>query len=269
MNKKKTSYLLVLGFLCFAMLFACNDDQQQKKIQLSSESRSPLTKLTTQAEFLPGFWMSDAYLKKIEQTKSIYVNRFPSAAFYGFIIGKPNQEIDSFLLKPFPSSEDEVDALLEFDRQKNVFKGLTKMHNKQEKFELYPLTQDHIKMYFSDLKKTDDYRKVLDENTELRRILFEGTYFTKDKQMSYTFDRNGKVKGLGDYVFYEVIYDFAGGINFDGLLLYRTTGGGVKSDADLFKYVFKKGVLTLTYVEADWILEKYHVTDTSVTMIKI
>ena len=269
MNKKKTSYFLLLGFLCFAMLFACNDNQQQKKIQVSTESRSPLTKLTTQAEFLPGFWISDAYLKKIEQSKSIFVNRFPPSAFYGFIIGRPNRDIDSFLLKPFPTSADDFESFLEFDRRKNVFKGLTTINQKKEQFELYPLTEEHIKMYLSDLKKTDDYRKVIDENTELRRILFEGTYFTKDKQMSYTFDRNGKVKGIGDYVFYEVIYDFSAGVNFDAILLYRTTGGGVKSDADLFKYTFKKGVLTLTYVEADWILEKYRITDTEVTMIKI
>lgn len=269
MNKKKTLYFSLLGLLFFAILFACNNEQEQKKIQLNSESRSPLTKLATQAEFLPGFWMSDAYLKKIEQTKSIYTNRFPTSAFYGFIIGKSNQEIDSFLLKPFPDYEDEVDSFLEFDRQKNVFKGLTEINHKKERFELYPLTEELIKMYFSALKKTDDYRKVVDENTELRRILFEGTYFTKDKQMSYTFDRTGKVKGLGEYVFYEVVYDFSEGVNFDAILLYRTTGGGVKSDADLYKYEFKKGVLTLTYIEADWILERHRISDTSITMIKI
>ena len=269
MNKKRTLYFTLLGFLCFTMLFACNEEREQKKIQLNSESRSPLTKLATQAEFLPGFWMSDAYLKKIEQAKSVYANRFLTAAFYGFIIGKPNQEIDTFLLKPFPVLNDEVASFLEFDRQKNVFKGLTEINKKKERFELYPLSQEHIKMYFSELKKTDDYRKVIDENTELRRILFEGTYFSKDKQMSYTFDRNGKVKGLGDYAFYEVIYDFAGGVNFDALLLYRTSAGGAKQDADLFKYEFKKGVLNLTYVDADWILEKHRITDSTVTMIKI
>ncbi len=269
MNKKRTIYITLIGFLTFLILFACNEDQGQKKIQLNSESRSPLIKLSTQAEFLPGFWMSDAYLKKIEQSKSIYKHRFPASTFYGFIIGKPSQEVDSFLLKPFPASDDEIDAFLEFDRQKNVFKGLTEINKKKERFELYPLTEELIKMYFSDLKKTDDYRKVVDENTELRRILFEGTYFTKDKQMSYTFDRNGKIKGLGDYTFYEVIYDFSGGVYFDAILLYHTSGGGAKSDADLFKYEFKKGVLTLTYVEADWILEKHRITDTTVTMIKI
>ena len=250
-------------------MFSCDNEAQTKTIQINTESRSPLTKLATQAQFLPGFWMSDSYLKKIEKTKSIFANRFQTSAFYGFIIGKPNLEIDSFLLKPFPAPEVEVDAYLEFDRTKNVFKGLTELNKKKEKFELYPITESLIKMYFSDIKKTDDYRKVVDENTEIRRILFEGNYFTKDKQMSYQFDRNGKLKGLGDYVYYEVLYDFSGGINFDGLLLHRTSGGGAKADADLFKYEFKKGVLTLTYVEADWILEKHRISDTSITMIKI
>ncbi len=269
MNSKRYSTIFLSALLCFVVMYSCDSVPEQKTIELNSESRSPLIKLATQSEFLPGFWMSDSYLKKVEKSKSIYANRYHSSAFFGFIIGKPNQEIDSFLLKSFPKTEMDFDSYLEFDRQKNVFKGLTNMEGKKEKFELYPLTEEMIKMYFSTIKVTDDYRKVLDEKTELRRVLFEGTYFSKDKKFSYQFDRNGKVKGLGEYEYFEVIYDFSKGVGYDAILLYRSSEIGANSDGDLFKFEFKKGVLTLTYVEADWILEKHRITDTTITMIKI
>jgi hypothetical protein len=268
MKQNKYTYFILALLGIFSLMYRC-DSSPEKSITIHTNGSLPTNIHAEQEEELQGFWLNETYLKQIESSKSVFKNRFNSSLFFGCIIGKMEEIKDTFLLKGISTTREDIDSYLTYDRTKHIFHGELTLDEKPQTYELY-LVKDHLlKMYFTNQKLTQDFRKVENEQVELRRILFEGNYFSKDKKLSYRFDKSGKINGLSDYVYYEVLYDFDGGVNFDALLLYKTSGGGPKDEADLFKYEFKKGVLNLTYVESDWILENHRISDSTVTMIKI
>ncbi len=225
-----------------------------------------------QSEALHGYWLTDDYLTTISKSKSVYANRNYKSAFYGFILDKENLQTDSANLAGFTEHEGGYDAPLIFDTQKNKFiKNIQRVTEYASKapLELNSKTNDRLEIFYPTINKTDVYRKVIDDQTELRRILFEGKYRSIDSQQVFSFDQTGLVTGFGNNVRFDVVYDFGEGVEYDAVLFFDTVKGGNWNDADLYQYKFASDTLKLYKVETNWEELKHKVGPLSLELVKV
>ena len=105
-------------------------------------------------------------------------------------------------------------------------------------------------MLFTKNQKTELYLRVKDDQYELRRILFEGTFISKERK-KISFLRNGKIEGLKDFAYFEVAYDFTEGIEFDAIYCYSSEARP-EYYPQVYKFKFINQELLLYEVQTDW-----------------
>ena len=97
------------------------------------------------------------------------------------------------------------------------------------------------------------YRKITDDQTELRRILFEGTFKNINKSGEVIqFKKDGQVIGIDNLKYFTLVYDFVEGINFDACILT------IKPDdfwinGEAFHYKINQDTLRLYRINLDTI----------------
>ncbi|MCF8298693.1 MAG: hypothetical protein K9J13_14185 [Saprospiraceae bacterium] len=268
-NVKINKLVIVL----IVLLIGCNNPNSDTTTNIKTDS-IPINKeqLIEQSNLLDGFWLTNNYLLQIENSKSIYLSREYDTKLYGFILEKENLLSDSAWLHGFTEHEGGYSSLLIFDYKKNIF--INDLKRKEdyssfpESFELKITKNNLLEMYFPNSKTTDTYRKVIDNQTELRRILFEGNYYSSNNERKFSFNQNGLLDGFDDKVYYELVVDFLEGIFYDAIILFPTEDGGNWPDGDMYKYEFDNDTLKLYYIKADWNNFEHEVGDISYKLIK-
>ena len=258
-------------FLAFSLLISCGEkkikDQSKKtKTDSNKSSEKICTELFFDAKSIKGEYIVKQYIENIEKTKSIYNSRkFDNHSLFGFILDFTNLITKNPVLYGFKVHEGGYDKPLIYDTLKKKFKyDLSKSNeNKQDYFEITK-RQNSLEFYFPFKKKNEYYRKVnIDIQTELRKVIIEGNYCDTLKSKNIIFNKNGEVENFKDYVYYELIYDFTEGIQFDAIIFFKTKKGGNWSNGDLYKYEINKNTIKLNYVQTNWeTLEHIIETDT-------
>ncbi|MEI6124798.1 MAG: hypothetical protein WCQ95_14355 [Bacteroidota bacterium] len=208
---------LFFVLIIFVFTIGCNSQNNSTNSTTKSNNNFDKEQLKKQVALLDGEWLSDNYLRNIEKTKSIYLNKEPNTKLFGFTLNKENLLSDSANLFGFVVHEGGYESPIIFDYKKNKFVYDSKRSKENSgipscPFELTVINDSIIEMFFPETKTTDTYRKVTDIQTGLRKILYTGNYNSIDKKKKISFDKNGTVKGFDNKVYYELAYDFTEGI---------------------------------------------------------
>lgn len=239
--KKITQIALV------AVLISCGKNQTESSNTTTQTASTPETPLAKAAEQMAGTWVDDSYLEKIKKTKSVYPNRESKTKILFLTLDKNELLKGAALLKGFTAEEGGYDVQIKFDEAKKEFAKdeMIKVYNADftEPFELKMNSSNKLEMVFPN--KTDVYQKINNDlPTELRKILFEGSYTEKNGKAKINFESDGKVNFKG-YSKYEVINSFVDGIQkFDGILFYKANS----TNPDLYQFTIKGNILELQYI---------------------
>lgn len=264
---------LFFVLIIFVFTIGCNSQNNSTNSTTKSNNNFDKEQLKKQVALLDGEWLSDNYLRNIEKTKSIYLNKEPNTKLFGFTLNKENLLSDSANLFGFVVHEGGYESPIIFDYKKNKFVYDSKRSKENSgipscPFELTVINDSIIEMFFPETKTTDTYRKVTDIQTGLRKILYTGNYNSIDKKKKISFDKNGTVKGFDNKVYYELAYDFTEGIEQDAIILYKTKEGGNWSTGDVYKFEFNSNTLKLYHVKTDWNNLEHKIEGLTNTLIK-
>lgn len=214
-------------------------------------------------EYLEGLWISDNYFKGIEKNKSIYKHRKYETTFFGFRLKNENLKSKYPILYGFSDHEGGFDISLKH----NVPNEQLVSNNKSYNFEI-KTNGDTLELYFPKTKKAEFYRKMkTDEESALREILFAGKYNSLNNQI-ITLAANGQVKGFYDFRYYELVYDFTEGINYDVVIFYKNPKGGNWSQGELYYYLIEENSIILHPVITDWDNLEHEISDESIIFSK-
>lgn len=216
---------IVVGLLT-SFIISCSSPKTDTVSSSTTESVATSNNIPANySDSISGTWVSDQYLEKVKKTKSVYANKIYTTKVLFFNLNQKELLEGSAKLYGFSQHEGGIDTVIKFDKDKKEFvkNGEQKGDNVtfKEDFELKLNAQNKLEMYFPIEKKTDVYQKLkTDLQTELRNILFAGNYSEKGSNSKVSFSADGKVN-FKDYTDYEVVYDFATGPNFDGIILHK------------------------------------------------
>lgn len=223
------------------------------------------------AEGLHGLWIADNFLNKIEQNRSIYAARKYNTHILGFYLDRESLLSGHPYLEGFTEHEGGFNTPIKFDESVGGF--INDMDNLPEyssfpnPFRLSFEEDQKLTMYFTKSKKKDLYRKINEElDVYLRKMLFEGDY--RYENSAIRFEGNGKVINFKDYQYYEVVYDFGEGINYDVVLFFSSPDGGNWDDATVYQYEFVEDRLKLRQVTPHWESMEYEIANEVVELIK-
>ncbi|MGN6647393.1 MAG: hypothetical protein ACTHJT_12785, partial [Cytophaga sp.] len=202
--------------------------------------------------------------------RSVYASRAYSSKMLGFILNKELLLSHAPQLDGFSEHEDGYSSPLLFDTIQHKFvNDLSRLGlypSFPDSFELDIKDWSHVEMFFPGTKQRDAYRKVSNVNDALRGILFAGNYRMDAHDVS--FDKTGAVTGFADYQFYEPIYDFGEGIDYDAIVLYKDRHAGNLMDGDIYTFNFNADTLYLSHVETDWDKMEHKVSTEKIKLIK-
>lgn len=210
------------------------------------------------SEELNGLWISEDYLKKIGVTLSVYQSKDYETDIQGFYLDEKNLQSDSAMLDGFTPHEGGYSSPLVYDSTQHKFVNNL---SKTEEYTVFPdpfeLNYDSagiLNMYFPKSKKTDKYRKLSsDLQTELRKILIADKYKSGVDGSAIQFDKDGTVHNFEDYRYYELIYDFQEGIEYDAILFFKSLQpGGNWVDGDLYAFKRTPKNLELQSIKPNW-----------------
>ncbi len=247
---------LIILTLTLLLMNSCGETSENEIESEADVQNIDKSELIKEADYLDGFWLIDNYLSNIEKTKSIYHNRDYGTLLYGFVLQKDNLITDSPYLYGFTDHEGGYDAPLIFNYKKNKFENdlsrTKKFDSFQQPFVLMPVNDSLIDIVYTQTKQKEAYRKVVDIQTELRRILFEGKYVLTHSDEKVSFNRNGKLTGFQDKIYFELVADFGLGIQYDAIILFDDNKKSNWSDGDLYKFEFVSDTIKFYHVETEW-----------------
>ena len=265
----------------FLLFLSCsektNKDSLQKteiytEIDSKNSNDTLINELNFEAKLIYGEYVSKIYLENIEKTKSVFNSKkYDNQSLFGFVLDYETLTSKNPFLKGFTVHEGGYDKPLKYDPIKNKFiYNLSKINEYESNQDFFEITkmQNNLEFFFPLKNKRELYKKVeIDFETELRKTLFEGNYNNTFENKTILFNKNGEVTNFKDYVYYEVIYDFSEGIEFDAILFFKTKEGGNWSNGDIYKYVINKSTINLNFVSTNWeTLE--HIVETETIVLK-
>jgi hypothetical protein len=230
-NLKSTSFHNYMRLFTVMILISCNTPSETEQTESETPTATETSakpevnqeKLRQLSERLNGFWLSHDYLITIENTKSVYKNREYATRLFGFTLNTENLMSDNPHLNGFTAHEGGYGTLLSYNPEKHLFENdmdkLAEFDYLKDPFEIQLKDTNLIEMVFLNNDKKEIYRKVVDDHTEFRRILFEGDYIDQATQTEVTLHRDGQVIGLKDKKYYQVVYDFVGVYGADIIFL--------------------------------------------------
>lgn len=257
---KRIFWVLVLPIL----LAACTAGSQVEE----STNFSSVDEL---AENLHGLWIADNFLNKIEQTRSVYAAAPYNTHILGFYLNQENLLSDHPYLDGFTEHEGGFSTPIIFDQSLGNFvndmTNLPEYSSFPDPFHLSLDNDQKLTMYFTKTKKKDLYRKMDEElDVWLRKMLFEGNYRYEDSTIR--FEGSGRVSNFKDYQYYEVVYDFGEGINYDVMLFFTSPDGGNWDDATVYQYKFVEDRLQLQQVTPHWESMEHEIAEEIIVLKK-
>lgn len=245
-------------FLFSLVLVSC--DNNYKTIEINQNVSKNVIKnkrLIKISENLHGLWVSDNYLKNIENSKSVFLSRNYDTKILGFYLDKKSMKSDSPFLEGFTDHEGGYISPIRFNYLKDKFVNnmakLSKSTFFPAPFELNYNGENILEMYFPKTKTSDTYRKLnSDFQTEMRKLLISGIYKTKNDNSEIHFDKNGKVQNFKDFKYYELVTDFGLNIEYDALILFNNENGGNWSEGEIYKFEIISKNLQLQRVQSNW-----------------
>lgn len=214
-------------------------------------------------ESLAGEWMAESYLEGIERDKSIYRHRKYSTTFYGFRLTKENLASDQPVIYGFTDHEG-FDVPLKYEASKQQFVSVDELYN----FEIRR-NGEKTELYFPKTATTETYREVKpDFESALRKAVTAGKYRGPGNQTVHL-GVDGKVKGFKEYAYYELVFDFTEGIDYDVILFFKNPRGGNRSQGELYNYRVVGNNIHLMQVAADWDNFEHQVSDEVMTFEKV
>jgi hypothetical protein len=225
--------------------FGCTPDKSDNKNTLDNES-----------ERLNGYWLSDNYLNTIEKTKSIYKSKEYNTKFWGFTLDKQNLLSDSAVLNGFTEHEGGYSCYLIYNTAKNAFVHNLSMAREYEylkdiPFELHLIDSNKLELGMGEQKEI--YRKVADEQTALRHILFTGKYQDLKNKKTIEFADGGQIIGIENRHYFDLVFDFGEGIEYDAAIFYvNSDSSGLWTNGDMYHYKINGDTLKLYELHTDW-----------------
>ncbi len=155
------------------------------------------------ADRLGGYWISDDYLNNIKNSHSIYPNRDYITMVWGFKLETENLMSDSAYMNGFTIHEGGYNFSIKFDSAKNCFvhdNSIIEIYSHNSPFTITLLDSGFLELDFGNKKEV--YRKVIDDQTELRKLLFEGQFIDLKTNKKIEFSADGSVKGLNRHKYF-------------------------------------------------------------------
>ncbi|MBT1703406.1 hypothetical protein [Chryseosolibacter indicus] len=216
---------------------------------------------------LDGYWLSDSYLVEVANSRSIYLSRNYTTRLWGFRLEKANLLSNSPMLIGFTEHEGGYDIPIRFDPISNFFIA-NDFSYIREPFRLVQVDTNHLALDFDNKKEV--YRKILDERTELRKVLFEGQFKSLPNDSIIEFKSDGTIKGIDGYRYFEPIYDFTEGINYDAMAFYPSKdSAGIWMRGKLFHFQIKADTLELYNIHSDWDEMEHKIGEIEYKLIKL
>jgi hypothetical protein len=245
-------------FLFSLVLVSC--DNNYKTIEINQNVSKNVIKnkrLIKISENLHGLWVSDNFLKNIENSKSVFLSRNYDTKILGFYLDEKSMKSDSPFLEGFTDHEGGYISPIRFNYLKDKFVNnmakLSKSAFFPDPFELNYNGENILEMYFPKTKTSDTYRKLnSDFQTEMRKLLISGIYKTKNDNSEIHFDKNGKVQNFKEFKYYELVTDFGLNIEYDALILFNNENGGNWSEGEIYKFEIISKNLQLQRVQTNW-----------------
>ncbi len=265
----KSSLLIAL---CAFLLCSCqkkestNATDNIKQVVITSND---LEKLSNE---LDGTWIAEDYLKEVENTLSIYNISDSKNTVLGFHLDKIALKTGNTILDGFTEHEGGFSSPIIYDENLKMFvnnmTALSEYPVFPEEFQLQ-LNQDNLSLVFPKSEKVEVYRKIKNDfPTELRKIVFAGTYQSQNNKNDIVFQANGKVENFMNYKLYEIAFDFVGGMEFDSIVFFNNNEGGNWTDGTIYKYQRTKSELILQKVIVDWETME-HKVDSNKIILKV
>lgn len=220
------------------------------------------------ADKLNGYWLSESYLVDIENSRSIFESRNYKTEFWGFRLDKEDLLSESPAVHGFSEHEGGYSFSLKFDSLKKTFIKTGEFSYIKGPVELKLFDSTNLELDFGDRK--DLYRKVLDGQTELRKLLFEGKFknIIEDNQI-IEFTKEGQIKGLSENKYFELVYDFGEGINYDVSIFYpNQDSSGIWTRGNLFHFKIKSDTIKLYKITPDWNEMNHKIGDLEYVLVK-
>lgn len=240
-------------FLLIAVISCKKEDTSTKKIEVISQDKSQENNQQGQlAAKLAGNYVTDTYLSEIEKLKSIYKAEDYTTSMLGFELNKDSLAGKHPCLNGYSYNEGGLNASLLYNKTKNRFENNVNLNKEllpffKSPFKINSLSETQLEIDFENRAKKEVYRKVTDIDTELRRILFEGNYIDKATSTSVNFSQNGKITGIANKHFFELLYSFEG-IDFD--IVFLSSDDQHKYD-EMFHFKIEGNTLKIFKVNQD------------------
>jgi hypothetical protein len=94
---------------------------------------------------------------------------------------------------------------------------------------------------------------VVDDQTELRKILFEGQFKDLRTNTAIAFSADGKINGLDKETYFELAYDFGEGFFYDvGIFYPNKHSSGTWTRGELFHFKINTDTVKLFKIKPDW-----------------
>lgn len=258
---------ILTGLLLTLVLVSCDNNQTTtENNQVESKNDFDNKLLIELSENLHGLWISDSYLKNIENNKSIYLSRKYDTKIQGFYLDKKTLQTDSAFLEGFTDHEGGYSSPIRYDNLKDKFVNdlarLSEFASFPDPFELKYDGKNILEMYFPKTKTSETYRKLnSDFQTELRRLLISGNYKTVYDNSEIQFDNDGKVHNFQDFKYYELVADFGLNIEYDAIVFFKNEKGGNWSDGEIYKFEIISKSLHLQHVKTNWETTEHKISD--------
>lgn len=254
--------LLFLLILCVG----CDQNRGSKTVKVNKDVKASI------ADQLDGYWLSNSYLVDVNSSGSIYDSRNYDTKFWGFRLEKKNLLSDSAAINGFTEHEGGYGGPIKFDSIKGTFvndrSNADEFSFLKEPFELKLIDSNHLELDFGNKKEW--YRKVSDEQIELRKLLFEGKFkdLMHDNRV-IEFSRDGRIVGLDNKEYFELVFDFGEGINYDVSIFYADKdSSGLWTNEDLFHFKIKNDTIKLYKITPDWDEMDHEIGDLEYVLVK-
>lgn len=255
-------FMTMKRVLLFLLIFSVGC-VKNRDTEGSNKSKDDLKK--NLAEQMDGYWLSDSYLADVDSSRSIYDSRKYRTKFWGFQLWKDNLLSDSATINGFTEHEGGYWSSLKFDSTKGIFIN----DGSEEPFEVRLIDSTHLQLDFGN--KKDRYRKISNEQTELRKLLFEGKF--KDlmhDNNTIQFSRDGRIAGLDNQEYFELVFDFGEGIFYDVSIFYPSVdSAGLWTNGDLFHFKIKGDTIKLYKITPDWDGMDHKIGDLDYLLVKL
>lgn len=213
---------------------------------------------------VPESFLNQDFLNAVDSLKSTYALHTSDVFLLGFELEKnsPFQRT----LRGYGKHEGGI----EMDFQYNSIEGCWQTDpSSTDHYQLFQQSSNELLFVETQGNDSIHFKRYLSVDFALRSVLLSGVYLNSFGD-TILFQNDGSVFGFGENTqYYDIIYDFGLGIEFDALCIFTSKKGGNWPDADLYHYQIKERQVILYKIESDWEELEHHITEKSITLTKI